>query len=164
MLTKQTGTKYDLVIRARTDTKLDDNFEITYNEMLNVPVGIVCAYVLPNSFGYNDCFAYGTPKIMDYYSFLFLRMMEYLKAGYYALPAEHFLLVHFSKIHIQVRQMANYITVTRTSKRMPDEVYNRTTSPFEENVQWSDWWEDTISNPAQFGNFMKASIKDDFVV
>lgn len=164
LLSKQLGIKYDLVMRARTDSMLDENFEITYNEMLNVPVGIVFAYAFPRSNGLNDCFAYAVPKIMDYYSFIFLQMMEYLNSGYYVLPAEHFLLRHFSKIRIPIRQFAHYITVTRTSKGLPDEVYNKTTYPFEDIIEWSDVWDLVLHTPESYGNFKSTTIKDDFVV
>ena len=71
MLSKQLGIEYDLVIRARIDTILDDKFEIVQNNMLNVPMGWMNVPSFRNSDGLNDCFAYGTPKVMDYYSFIF---------------------------------------------------------------------------------------------
>jgi len=39
LLTKQLGVEYDLVIRARIDTVLDENFKLELNDMLNVPMG-----------------------------------------------------------------------------------------------------------------------------
>ena len=39
MLSKQLGVEYDLVIRARIDTLMDENFELELNDMLNVPMG-----------------------------------------------------------------------------------------------------------------------------
>ena len=79
MLSKQLGIEYDLVIRARLDTIFDDKLDFIKNDMLNVPVGAMMVPTFLNSDGINDCFAYGPPKIMDYYSFIFLQMMEYLK-------------------------------------------------------------------------------------
>ena len=124
MLTKQLGIEYDLVIRARTDVILDEHFEIVENDMLNIPMGWMSCFSYPHSDGINECFAYGRPKIMDYYSFIYLRMMEYLNVGHYVFPPEHFLAVHFSKIHIQMRYFANYMIITRISKGTPHDVYN----------------------------------------
>ena len=45
MLSKQLGIEYDLVIRARTDTRFDENLDITKNDMLNVPIGAMMVQV-----------------------------------------------------------------------------------------------------------------------
>jgi hypothetical protein len=150
---------YDLIIRARTDIMLDDNFEIIYNDMLNVPMGSNNS-VWVNSNGINDCFAYANPRIMDYYSFLFLQMMEYLNSGHYVFPPEHFLAVHFSKIHIQIRYFPNYMTITRKWKGTPNEIYNIFMNEPLESFRFSDSIE-FIPDPT--GNFKK-EIKDDFIV
>lgn len=132
LLSKQFGEKYDLVIRARTDCKLDDKFEIIHNDMLNIPMGIGHCNSFPNSESINDCFAYGTPKIMNYYSFIYLQMMNYLEQNHYVFPPEHFLKVHFSRINLRIRLFPNYITLTRKSKGGEDEITNRfITSPIE---------------------------------
>jgi hypothetical protein len=161
MLSKQLGIEYDIVIRTRIDIVLDENFELQLNDYLNVPMGKVQSYSWSNNFGMNDCFAYGNPKIMDYYSFIFLQMMEYLKAGHYAFPPEHFLSVHFSKIKIQIREFPNYMIITRVSKGTQHEVYNNFISPPREEIVWSDI---TDFLPDPNGNFKKSSIKDDFNV
>jgi hypothetical protein len=114
-----------------------------------------------NAYGINDCFAYATPKIMDYYSFIFLQMMEYLKDGHYVFPPEHFLSVHFSKVKIQIREFPNYMIITRVSKGSQHEVYNNFVSPPVEHIQYSD---DINFLPDPNGNFKKDSIKDDFIV
>ena len=160
MLSKQLGIEYDLVIRARTDTVLDENFKIVKNNMLNVPMGNHHASFF-DSDGINDCFAYGTPKIMDYYSFIFLQMMEYLKSGHYVFTPEHFLAVHFSKIHIQIRYFATYMMITRVSKGKSHELYNGYIKSPEEKIVWSD---DKEFIPDVNANFKKQSIKDDFIV
>lgn len=160
-LSKELGIDYDLVIRARIDTVLDENFEIVNNSMLNVPMGINNCPSFPNSEGINDCFAYGNPKIMDYYSFIFLHMMEYLKEGHYLFPPEHFLAVHFSKVHIEVRYFANYMMITRKSKGSEHEVYNKFVNPPQETIRWSD---DRTFLPDPQYTFKKQSIKDDFIV
>jgi hypothetical protein len=161
MLSKQLGIEYDLVIRARIDTVLDEQFEIVQNNMLNVPMGWMMVPTLPNSDGINDCFAYGTPKIMDYYSFILFQMMEYLKDGHYVFPPEHFLSVHFSKIHIPIRYFENYMMITRVWKGSDNEIYNKFISNPHENIKWSD---ETEYIPAPYGNFKKKSINDDFIV
>ena len=160
MLSKQLGIEYDLVIRARLDTVFDENLDIVENDMLNVPVGAMMVTSFKNSDGINDCFAYGPPKIMDYYSFIFLQMMEYLKNGHYAFPPEHFLAVHFSKIKIDIRYIPTYMTITRIWKGTQHDLYNYfITNPKEYTVK-SDWI-DFIPDPNY--NF-KRDIKDDFIV
>ena len=125
---------YDLVIRARTDTMLDSNLVIEKNECLNVPIGNVFCSAFSGSIGINDCFAYGKPSIMNYYSFLYLKVMEYLNAGHYAFPPEHFLAVHFSKVNVPIRYLPSYITITRTSRGTADEVYNKFVTNMNEYV------------------------------
>lgn len=159
LLSKQNGEKYDLVIRARTDSKLDDNFEIIDNNMLNVPAGIGCCPSFPDSFGLNDCIAYAKPKIMDYYSFIYLQMMEYLQRGHYLFPPEHFLKVHFSKVDIKIRFFPNYITLTRKSKGTEDEVMNRFMNPIYESVVDSNV---TIQSPSEEHSFVNNRFKEDF--
>ena len=161
MLSKQLGIEYDLVIRARIDTVLDDKFEIVQNNMLNVPMGWYACMAFRCSDGLNDCFAYGTPKIMDYYSFIFLQMMEYLNSGHYAFPPEHFLGVHFSKIKVGIRYFPNYMIITRAWKGGPHDHYNSfMTTPIESTSQ-----SDNIEiNPDPEYTFKKQSIKDDFIV
>ena len=161
MLSKQLGIEYDIVIRARIDTVLDEKFELQQNNYLNVPMGKVRLHTWLNAYGINDCFAYSNPKIMDYYSFIYLQMMEYLNEGHYVFPPEYFLSVHFSKVHIQIREFPNYMVITRVSKGTPHEVYNKFVSPPTELVFWSDEIEFL---PEPNGNFKKDSIKDDFIV
>lgn len=160
LLTKELGIDYDLVIRARTDTTLDDFFEIVYNDALNVPIGEVQS-AFPYSKGLNDCFAYARPKIMDYYAFIYLQMMEYLNSGHYVFPPEHFLSVHFSKIRIPIRYFPNYMVITRKSKGTEHEIYNKFYNPPAEVIISTD---DILIGNDPIGNFKKKSIKDDFVV
>jgi hypothetical protein len=97
---------------------------------------------------------------MDYYSFIFLQMMEYLKDGHYLFPPEHFLSVHFSKVHIPIRQFENYMIITRVSKGTENEIYNLFVKNPHELIVWSD------ANPFiphHSGNF-KIDISDRFIV
>ena len=160
LLTKQLGIEYDLVIRARTDIALDENFTIEKNNMLNVPMGRIKAVSWDNSRAINDCFAYGIPKIMDYYSFVFLRAMEYLNSGHYLIPAEYLLLVHFTKIHIQIRYFPTYMIITRVWKGGAHEYYNNYITRATESIEWSDSYDTT---PHITGRFNK-DIKDEFIV
>lgn len=159
MLTKTLGIKYDLVIRARIDTVLDENFELTKNDYLNVPMGEIHS-ALENSWGINDCFAYGSPKIMDYYSSCFLNMLSYLNDGNYLWPFEHFLSIHFSKIRIKIRFFPNYMIITRKSKNIPYEIYNRFVKNAEETIVYSDYRQYIPHKDYSF----KKDIKDDFIV
>jgi hypothetical protein len=161
LLSKQLGINYDLVIRARIDTLLDERFELIENKNLNVPMGVNNCPSFVNSEGINDCFAYGIPKIMDYYSFIFLQMMEYLKDGHYVFPPEHFLYVHFSKINVGIRYFPHYMMITRTSKRASHEMYNGFMRQPEESFRLSS---DSEINPDPTYTFKKQSIKDDFVI
>ena len=160
LLSKTTNIKYDLVIRARTDIVLDERFEIVNNNMLNVPMGFNSYTKFPHSNGINDCFAYANPKIMDYYSFIYLQLMEYLKDGHYIFPPEHLLSVHFTKIRVQIRSFPNYMMITRTSKGTTHEIYNHFVKKPSETVLWSDAYHFT---PDPIGNFKK-DIKDDFII
>jgi hypothetical protein len=152
LLSKEFGIDYDVVIRARTDIVLDNQFKLEINNSLNIPVGVNMCQALPNSEGINDCFAFGPPKIMDYYSFLFLQTMEYLSKGHYAFPPEHFLYVHMSKVHIKLRFFASYMMITRISKGTPNEMYNG----YIENAYDSSFYSDEknfLPSPAH--NFSK---------
>jgi hypothetical protein len=159
-LSKELCIEYDVVIRARIDTILDDQLDIVINDMLNVPMGSNNCPAFSNSTGINDCFAFASPKIMDYYSFIFLQMMEYLKSGHYLFPPEHFLAVHFSKIHIQIREIPTYIMITRVSKGAANEIYNNFINPPREEIRWSDST-DFLPDPS---NTFKKDIKGDFIV
>jgi hypothetical protein len=123
LLTRAYNTEYDIVIRARTDTYLDDKMDIIQNNMLNVPYGRVRTVRWSDSDGISDLFAYGTPKIMDYYSACYFFMMEHMSKGHYMVPHEHFLHTHLNKISIPIRFMGSNIIITRTSKGTADEVY-----------------------------------------
>jgi hypothetical protein len=161
MLSKQIGIEYDLVIRARIDTVLDEGFEIVDNDMLNLPMGTNNCPAFHQSDGLNDCFAYGRPKIMDYYSFIYLHMMDYLNQGHYLFPPEHFLAVHFSKIRIPIRFFANYMMISRVSKKMSNEIYNHFAANSKDLIEWSDRID---FNPDPNYTFKKQSIRDDFVI
>ena len=161
LLSKQLGIEYDLVIRARIDTLLDEKFELILNKALNVPMGTNNCPAFPNSEGLNDCFAYGIPKVMDYYSFIFLQMMEYLKDGHYVFPPEHFLNVHFTKIGIDIRYFPNYMMITRTSKGTAHEMYNGFMREPQELIRKSDIF--NFEPDSQF-TFKKESIKDEFTL
>ena len=123
MLTKKFGIDYDVVIRVRTDIKFDSKMEIIKNNMLNVPFGRVKTQNWQNSDGIADLFAYGPPKIMDYYSSCVFYMMEHINNGHYMVPHEHFLHTHLNKISIPILFMDSQLTITRTSKGTPDEIY-----------------------------------------
>jgi hypothetical protein len=161
LLSKQLGVEYDLVIRARLDTILDESFELIANDYLNVPMGRNNVPAFSNSEGLNDCFAYGKPKIMDYYSFLCFQMMEYLNSGHYVFPPEHFLAVHFSKIKIDIRFFPSYLMITRVSRGKPHEIYNSFMKERDEYVESSEF-KKFLPDPQY--TFRKSSIIDDFVL
>ena len=158
MLTKTFDIDYDIIIRARTDSFFIGDIDITKNDMINVPIGRNLIKAWPNSEGINDIFAYGSPKLMDYYSSVFIHMMEYLNMGYYPFPPEHFLRVHISRIDTTVRFIPNHITITRTSLGRNDEIYNKfVTNLTEERIHTSQM---RFEEPTK-GKFVK-SISNSF--
>jgi hypothetical protein len=97
---------------------------------------------------------------MDYYSFIFLQMMEYLKSGHYLFPPEHFLAVHFSKIKIEIRYFPTYMMITRKSKGTAHEIYNNFVNPPAESIRISD----SIEFIPDINYTFYKPVKDDFFV
>lgn len=159
LLTKMNGVKYDVVVRARTDTKFDHNFTIELNDMLNIPMGVGGA-VYPDSTGINDCLAYGSSKLMDYYSFTFLQLLQYLDNGHYLIPAEHVLRVHMSKIRINIRFFMSYMTLTRRWRGAPNENFNGFVKDPREIILNTDEW--GLIKPSTDVTFKINSIKEKF--
>jgi hypothetical protein len=125
MLSKNLDIEYDIVLRARTDTYFDGNLEIVKNNLLNIPSGRVRADNFPNSDGICDVFAYATPSIMDYYSSIYLNMLEYVNQGHYMIPPENLLRVHMSRVDLSLRFFTNKLVITRNSKGTPNEIYDK---------------------------------------
>ena len=125
MLSKDLDIKYDLVIRARTDTYIQGELDITKNNMLNLPSGRVKTDNWENSDGISDLFAYGNPKLMDYYSSIYLNLLEYVNQGHYMIPPENLLRIHMSRVDVDLRFFGNKFIITRKSKGTPDEIYNK---------------------------------------
>ena len=140
LLTKDLDIEYDIIIRARTDVFFDDNLDITQNDMLNIPYGRIQTGGWDKSDGICDIFAYGTPKLMDYYSTCIFYMMEHVNKGHYMVPHEHFLHTHLNKVSIPIRFLGTNLTITRTSKGGDDEQYCRDMDPNGEILQ-SDFME-----------------------
>ena len=158
LLTKELGIDYDIVIRTRTDIIFDDKMIITDNNMLNVPYGRVKTSDWPNSDGIADLFAYGKPKVMDYYSTCLFFMMEHINNGHYMVPHEHFLHTHLNKVSIPVRFMDTNLRITRTSKGTPDEIYHKGDGMKEEILQ-SDFMKLNPSNELSFKDDIKKNFK-----
>lgn len=158
MLTKTSDTDYDIVIRARTDSYLEGDFEIVQNNMFNVPVGRVYTDNFPKSDGINDIFSYGNPKVMDYAASTFLYLMRYLNEGHYMIPPEHFLHVHLNEVDLNIRFFANKLIVTRKSKGRDDELYNRNTDIVEE-IKPSDFMNPTPNKNMLWTVPLKNSLK-----
>jgi len=135
LLTKDLDIDYDIVIRARTDVFFDERLDITKNNILNIPYGRVKTNNWENSDGICDLFAYGSPKFMDYYSTCLFYMMEHLNKDYYMVPHEYFLHTHLNKVSIPIRFLGTNLTITRTSKGTPDELYCKGIDVKEEILQ-----------------------------
>ena len=135
LLTKELDIDYDIVIRARTDVFFDERLDITKNDMFNIPYGRVKTSNWENSDGICDLFAYGSPKLMDYYSTCLFYMMEHLNKDYYMVPHEYFLHTHLNKVSVPIRFLGTNLTITRTSKGTPDELYCKGVDVKEEILQ-----------------------------
>jgi hypothetical protein len=125
MLSKCLDINYDVVIRARTDTHFQTELDIIQNDLLNLPSGRVKADSFPNSDGISDVFAFGNSKLMDYYSSMYLNLMEYVNQGHYMIPPENLLRVHMSRVNVNIRFFVNKIVITRYSKGTPNEIYDK---------------------------------------
>ena len=158
LLTKEFGIDYDVVIRVRTDIMFDDKLDIVSNNMLNVPYGRVKTHNWENSDGIADLFAYGSPKVMDYYSTCMFYMMEHINNGHYMVPHEHFLHTHLNKVSIPIRFMDSQLTITRTSKGTSDEIYYKGGIPKEEILQ-SDFMQLNPNPQLSFKRNIKESFK-----
>jgi hypothetical protein len=159
LLTKTYDIDYDIVIRARTDTYFDENLDITINDMFNVPYGRVRLNNHDKSEGISDLFAYGSPKLMDYYSTCYFFIMSYLTQGYNLIPHEHLLHTHLNKISVPIRFMGTNIIITRTSKGTADEVYCKDVDVCEEILQ-----SDFMELEPQPDLFYKSNIKIQFKI
>jgi len=157
LLTKESNIDYDIVIRARTDSYFNDNLDISVNDMLNVPHGRVRLQSYDKSEGIADLFAYGSPKLMDYYSVCYFFIMSYLTKGYNMVPHEHLLHAHLNKISVPIRFMGTNIIITRESKGTDDEVYCRQDVLTDEILQ-----SDYMDLEPQKDIFYKENIKEAF--
>jgi hypothetical protein len=132
MISKNLDIDYDIVIRARTDTEFQSELEINQNNLLNLPSGKVKADGFPNSDGICDVFAFGNSKLMDYYSSIYLNMMEYVNSGHYMIPPENLLRVHMSRVNVNIKFFVNKLVITRYSKGTPNEIYDKRVGVHEE--------------------------------
>ena len=158
LLTKELDIDYDIVIRARTDVFFDERLDITENDMFNIPYGRVKTSNWDSSDGICDLFAYGSPKLMDYYSTCVFYMMEHLNKGHYMVPHEFFLHTHLNKVSVPIRFLGTNLTITRTSKGTPDELYCKGVDVKEEILQ-SDFMELTPNSDLRWKVDIKAILK-----
>jgi len=125
MISKNLNIKYDLVIRARTDTYFDNNLKLDRNNYLNIPSGKVKADSFKNSEGICDVFAFGNQRLMDYYSSIYLNLLEYVNDGHYMIPPENLLRIHMARVDVNLRFFSQKLIITRFSKGTPNEVYDK---------------------------------------
>jgi hypothetical protein len=143
MLSK-TGEVYDVVIRARTDSYLDENFSIEKSNYIKVPIGfyLMNSDAAPNypehSQGIDDCFGYGPPDMMDYYAFTHLNVMNYFEQGYSLLTSEHFLKLHLSKARVPMHMIPHHLTITRRWRNENDILRNGFVKEPYSHHYWSD--------------------------
>jgi len=132
MLSKSLDIDYDIIIRGRTDTYLEGDVDVFFNDYLNVPTGRIKTDNWKNSDGVCDIFAFGKPKLMDYYSSIYLNLLEYVNQGHYMIPPENLLRVHMSRVDVSIRFFTNKLIITRYSKELPNEIYDRSIDRIEE--------------------------------
>jgi len=125
MISKSLDIEYDIVIRGRTDTTMNQNLKIELNKYLNIPSGKVKTDNWPNSDGLCDIFAYGESKLMDYYSSIYLNLLEYVNQGHYMIPPENLLRVHMSRVNVYIRFFVANLEISRHGKGTPNEIYDR---------------------------------------
>ena len=159
MLTKTFDKEYDIVVRARTDSFFNDDVDIIKNDMLNIPIGRNKTSNWDDSDGFNDIFAFGNYKLMDYYSLTYLFMMDHINKGHYMVPPEHFLHVHMNRISVDVRFIPNHITITRTSKGKGDEVYNHFVREPKEEILKSDFMKLIPNKNIKWSSSLKGRFK-----
>ena len=158
LLTKELDIEYDIVIRARTDVFFDERLDITENDMFNIPYGRVKTSNWDSSDGICDLFAYGSPKLMDYYSACVFYMMEHLNKGHYMVPHEFFLHTHLNKVSVPIRFLGTNLIITRTSKGTADELYCKGVEVREEILQ-SDFMELTPNSELRWRDDIKNILK-----
>jgi hypothetical protein len=125
MLSKSLDIDYDIVIRARTDTFMNNDLEIQLNDYLNIPSGMIQTDNWEHSHGFCDIFAFGKPKLMDYYSSIYLNLLEYVNQGHYMIPPENLLRIHMSRVDVDVKFLICGLSITRFSKGFENEIYDR---------------------------------------
>lgn len=114
MLTKLELIEYDIVVRIRTDLGISDNFSLAINDCINIPHGIVNIVDWQNCYGMHDFIAYGNPRLIDYYSSLFMYISRYLKEGQYVYPSENLLRHHLSQKKINIRYYGDTVRLRDT--------------------------------------------------
>jgi hypothetical protein len=134
MLSKSLDIEYDVVIRGRTDTYINDGIDIEKNNYLNIPSGRVKTSTFPNSEGLCDVFAFANTHIMDYYSSTYLNLLEYVNQGHYMIPPENLLKVHMSRVSLDIRFFSNKLIITRYSKGTSNEVYDKSNGVVDEII------------------------------
>lgn len=158
MLSKNLDIKYDIVIRARLDTYLRGDVDISKNGYLNIPSGKVKADSFPNSAGISDLFAYANPKIMDYYSSIYLNLLEYVNNGHYMIPPENLLRIHMSRVDLHLRLFTNKLIITRYSKGLPNEIYDKNVNVSDEILP-STFMDSNPNKDIKWTSDIKSSLK-----
>jgi len=125
MLSKSLDIEYDIIIRGRTDTIMNNDLKIELNNYLNIPSGIIETDNWENSHGLCDIFAFGKPELMDYYSSMYLNLLEYVNQGHYMIPPENLLRVHMSRVDVDINFLICGLVITRFSKGIKNEIYDR---------------------------------------
>jgi len=158
LLSKNLDIDYDIVIRGRTDTIIKGELPIVVNEYLNIPSGRVRTHGWENSDGISDLFAFGKPKLMDYYSSIYLNLLEYVNQGHYMIPPENLLRVHMSRVDVWLRFFVNKLIITRFSRGVQDEVYDKNVNVREEILP-SNFIESLPNDRIKFTTSIKNSLK-----
>jgi hypothetical protein len=125
---------YDIVVRARIDTRLESYPELVVDPHLTLPTGIVGVWPWQDCWGPCDLYHHGSQQLNTYATSLFLHLMDYLRAGEYFFPPENLWRVHLSQKEISLNFLLTKIWMVHRSTE----------------IHYSDWthppWEGLVSS------------------
>jgi len=102
---------FDVVIRARFDAFFKKPFLVEQNSYINVPNFKVYVRNWPNCVGPVDLFAYGSQKLISYYSSLFYKYYSYFEKQHTVSIAENLLRIHLAEKDIEIRNIPHQFTL-----------------------------------------------------
>lgn len=118
--------RYDIVIRARIDTRLESYPELHVDSHLTLPTGCVGVWSWDGCWGPCDLYHHGSQQLNTYVTSLFLHLIDYLREGEYFFPPENLFRVHLSRKDISLNFLTTKIWMVHRSTEVH---YSGWTSP-----------------------------------